>query len=189
MTQRTDRIDELLRQEIGALISREIADPAVGFVTVTDVETAPDLRHAKVWVSVIGPAETRQASVQALQRAMPFIRAQLGRRLRIKRIPEFAVRLDESVERGARVLQLLNELESGAPPDELSEGESLPTPQVGSVREGDPEAADEPVRAGEPAQEPADRVRRGGARRPSGRTRPGGPGQKRGSGPRGTRGR
>jgi ribosome-binding factor A len=54
MTQRTERIDELLRQEISAILSREVADPRVGFVTVTQVETAPDLRHAKVWVSVIG---------------------------------------------------------------------------------------------------------------------------------------
>ena len=92
MSQRTDRIDELLRQEIGGLIEREIADPAVGFATVTDVETSPDLRHARVWVSVIGQPEAREASVQALQRAMPFVRAQLGKRLRLKRIPEFSVR-------------------------------------------------------------------------------------------------
>ena len=131
MSQRTERIDELLRQEIGDLISREIADPAVGFATVTDVETSPDLRHARVWVSVIGQPEAREASVQALQRAMPFVRAQLGRRLRLKRIPEFSVRLDESVERGARVLQLLNELGAGASPDHVEVGESLPTPTRG----------------------------------------------------------
>ena len=56
MTARTDRIDELLRQEIGVIIAREIADPRVGFATVTSVETTPDLRHAKVFVSVIGQA-------------------------------------------------------------------------------------------------------------------------------------
>jgi ribosome-binding factor A len=144
MTQRTDRIDELLRQEIGDLISREIADPAVGFATVTDVETAPDLRHAKVWVSVIGQPEAREASVHALQRAMPFVRAQLGRRLRLKRIPEFSVRLDESVERGARVLQLLNDIEAGEEPDELAAGESLPTPTRGYT---EPEAAPEAAAA------------------------------------------
>ena len=129
MTQRTDRIDELLKQEIGDLIAREIADPAVGFVTITDVETSPDLRHAKVWVSVIGQPEARQASVQGLQRAMPFVRAQLGRRLRLRRIPEFSVRLDDSVERGSRVLQLLHDLEAGEAPGDVVVGESLPTPR------------------------------------------------------------
>jgi ribosome-binding factor A len=132
MTQRTERIDELLRQEIGQLIAREIADPDVGFATVTDVETTPDLRHARVWVSVIGSPEARRASVQALQRAMPFVRGQLGRRLRLKRIPEFSVRLDESVERGSRILQVLHDLEQGESPDALGEGESLPTPTRGS---------------------------------------------------------
>ena len=146
VSQRTDRIDELLRQEIGDLIAREIADPAVGFATVTDVETAPDLRHARVWVSVIGQPEAREASIQALQRAMPYVRAQLGRRLRLRRIPEFSVRLDESVERGARVLQLLNDIESGESPDEigLELGESLPTPTRGYAAEPGPDAEPEP---------------------------------------------
>src|SRR5688572_10098471 len=128
MTARTDRVDELLRQEISDLLAREIADPAVGFVTVTDVETTPDLRHARVWVSVIGHPDDRVASIRALQHAMPFIRAQLGKRLRIKRIPEFAVRLDESVERGSRVLQLLDSIEAGTEAGDPVRGESLPTP-------------------------------------------------------------
>jgi ribosome-binding factor A len=146
VSQRTERIDELLRQEIGDLIAREIADPAVGFATVTDVETSPDLRHAKVWVSVIGQPEAREASVQALQRAMPFVRSQLGRRLRLKRIPEFSVRLDPSVERGARVLQLLNELEAGESPDEVALGESLPTPTRGHPAEPEQPAAVPPTK-------------------------------------------
>src|SRR3989304_9703491 len=116
MTPRTDRIDELLRQEIGGLLAGEIGDPRVGFVTVTDVETAPDLRHAKVWVSVIGTPEERDAAIAALGRAMPFIRHELGVRLRIKRIPELHVRLDDTLERGTRVLRLLTELEAGAEP-------------------------------------------------------------------------
>jgi ribosome-binding factor A len=128
MTQRTDRVDELLRQEIGQIIAREIADPRVGFATITDVETTQDLRHAKVWVSVIGPAEERRATISALEHAMPFVRHQLGKRLRLQRIPQFSVKLDESIERGSRVMQLLNELEAGVQPDELPPGESLPTP-------------------------------------------------------------
>ena len=170
MSQRTDRVDELLRQEIGQRIAREIADPAVGFATVTDVETSPDLRHARVWVSVIGQPDAREASVQALQRAMPFVRAQLGKRLRLKRIPEFSVRLDESVERGARVLQLLNELETGAEPDEIASGESLPTPTRGVAAE----AGDDPNAAAETLAAPARPRRRRTGGPPTGALR-GGP--------------
>src|SRR5687768_1075426 len=119
MTQRTDRVDELLRQEIGQIVARELGDPAIGFVTITDVESTPDLAHAKVWVSMIGQPDARKASLEALQRAMPYVRAQLGKRLRIRRIPQFSVRLDESTERGSRVLHLLNEIEAGATPGEL----------------------------------------------------------------------
>jgi len=130
MTQRTDRIDELFRQEISGLLAREIADPRIGFATVTQVETTADLRHAKVWVSVIGQPDDRASTVRALERAMPFVRRELGKRLRLRRIPEFSVRLDESIERGTRVMQLINELEAGATPDGLPAGESLPTPVV-----------------------------------------------------------
>jgi ribosome-binding factor A len=144
MTARTDRVDELLRQEIGAIIAREIADPRVGFATVTSVETTPDLRHAKVFVSVIGQAADRQATLTALGRAMPFVRHELGKRLRIKRIPEFHLELDDTLERGTRVLQLLNELEAGHVPDgDLPIGESLPTPVARLPHEGDAAASAE----------------------------------------------
>ena len=130
MSQRTERIDELLRQEIGQIIEREIADPRIGFVTITSVETAPDLRHARLWVSVIGTAAEREETVVALGRAMPFVRRELGTRLRLKRIPEFHVRLDDSSERGTRVLRLLHDLAEGTVPDAPLPAvpESLPTP-------------------------------------------------------------
>jgi len=158
MTARTDRVDELLRQEIGSIISREIADPRVGFATVTSVVTTPDLRHAKVFVSVIGQAEDRKATLSALGRAMPFIQHELGKRLRIKRIPQFHLELDETLERGTRVLHLLNELEAGhEPTEDPAIGESLPTPVRRLPHEGD---ADPPVgedKGGVPAQQPRKR--------------------------------
>jgi ribosome-binding factor A len=129
MTQRTDRIDQLLRQEIGEILSRDIQDPRIGFVTVTDVETAPDLSTARVWVSVIGQPEEREQTLRALQRAMPFVRHELGTRVRLRRIPELQLRADDSAQRGTRVLQLLHELEAGeAPQDAAPVPESLPTP-------------------------------------------------------------
>jgi ribosome-binding factor A len=128
MTARTDRIDQLLREEIGQILSREIQDPRIGFVTITDVETAPDLSTARVWVSVIGQPAEREQTMRALQRAMPFVRHELGSRIRLRRIPELQLRADDTAERGTRVLQLLAELESGAAPEDAPAGESLPTP-------------------------------------------------------------
>lgn len=129
MTARTDRIDELLRQEIGAILTRDVQDPRIGFVTITNVETAPDLSTARVWVSIIGQAAERAVTMRALERAMPFVRRSLGSRIRLRRIPELHVRADDTAERGTRVLRLLAELESGGTPEDAAPiGESLPTP-------------------------------------------------------------
>jgi ribosome-binding factor A len=131
MSQRTERVDELLRQEIGAIVSREVADPRIGFTTITGVETTDDLRHAKVWVSVIGQPAEREAALAALRHAMPFVRHELGSRLRIRRIPDLHVQLDDTAERGTRILRLLSDLESGSTPDADADAglaESLPTP-------------------------------------------------------------
>lgn len=140
MSQRTDRVDELLRQEIGTLLAKELADPRIGFTTITDVETSPDLRHAKVWVSVIGGRTDRTETVRALEASMGFVRHELGKRLRIKRIPALHIHLDDSAERGTRVLHLLQELESGVAPGEITPfNESLPTPVKRLPHEGDAE--------------------------------------------------
>jgi ribosome-binding factor A len=158
VSQRTDRIDELLRQEIGTIVTRDVADPRIGFATITSVETTPDLRHAKVWVSVIGQPAERDATVAALRRAMPFVRHELGGKLRIKRIPDLHVHLDDSAERGTRVLRLLSDLEAGQTPDgDVPLGESLPTPVVRLPQLGD--LPDEPPSAAR-IPEPGSRKRR-----------------------------
>ena len=186
MTQRTERIDELLRQEISDLLLREVGDPRIGFATVTDVETAPDLRHAKVWVSIIGQPKERTETLRALEHAMPFVRRELGKRLRLRRIPEFSVRLDESIERGSRVMQLINDLEQGLIPDELPEGESLPTPTIRMPHEGD--AADALVIPEAPVPRTRKRSTRFDAGSSRGRGAPGGSAKSSGQGP-GSRGR
>jgi ribosome-binding factor A len=169
MSQRTERIDELLRQEIGAIVARDVADPRVGFATITKVETTPDLRHARVWVSVIGQPKERSATIAALGRAMPFVRHELGKMLRLRRIPDLHVELDDTAERGTRVLHLLDELGGGAVSEtELPLGETLPTPVPRVHHEGD--AAGEPTsavippkprrRRAKPAGRPTTRKRR-----------------------------
>ncbi|MEJ7697944.1 MAG: 30S ribosome-binding factor RbfA [Candidatus Limnocylindrales bacterium] len=165
MSQRTARVDELLRQEIGAIVAREVADPRIGFATITRVETTRDLSHARVWVSVIGQPDERRATISALSRAMPFVRHELGKTLRIRRIPDLHVELDDTAERGTRVLRLLDELETGVPRDEdLALGETLPTPVPRVRHEGD--VPDEPPSAVIP---PRPRSRRRGPVRRQGK--------------------
>jgi ribosome-binding factor A len=135
VSERTARLDELLREEISEVVRREVDDPRIGFVTITDVEVAPDLRNANVWVSVIGtPAERRQA-LRALGGAMPFVRGRLGR-LRLKRIPELHIREDQTAERGTRVMRILDDLERGGAGD-VEPAETLPTPGAGGHGEGE----------------------------------------------------
>jgi ribosome-binding factor A len=151
MTQRTDRLDELLRQEIGGILAREVKDPRVGFATVTRVETTADLSHATVWVSVIGQKGERVQTVAALEHVMHFVRRELGARLRLRRIPDLHVRLDDSGERGTRLLHLIEELEAGHEvplDDEAPVGESLPTPVSRLPHQGD--TPEEPPSAAEP---------------------------------------
>ncbi len=184
MTQRTQKVDELLRQEIGQALEREVTDPGIGFVTVTKVETTPDLAHARVWVSVIGTDERRKEALAGLRRAMPYIRHGLGSKIRLRRIPELEVRLDDTVQRGTRVLQIINDLAAGRLPEDVATaGESLPTPVPRLPHEGD--VAEEP---GESLPTPAPRKKRTwqagrGSGRDSGRGR-GGPGGANGRAPR-----
>ncbi len=127
MSGRTARLDELLREEISSVIRREVDDPRIGFVTVTDVEVTPDLSHANVWVSVIGTLDEKRQSLRALSRAMPFVRQRLGK-LRLKRIPDLHLKEDETAARGTRLLQILDGLEQGGDGVVPELPETLPTP-------------------------------------------------------------
>ncbi len=138
MSERTARLDELLREEISEVVRREVDDPRIGFVTVTDVEVASDLGHANVWVSVIGSADERKEALRALSRAMPFVRSRLGR-LRLKRIPALHVKEDQTAERGTRVLRILEALEEGGSGEVPEIVETLPTPTGISALEPPPE--------------------------------------------------
>jgi ribosome-binding factor A len=164
VSERTARLDELLRQEISSVITREVHDPRVGFVTVTDVEVAADLRHANVWVSIIGGDDERRETMRVLGRAMPYVRHHLGS-LRLRRIPELHLKEDRTAERGTRVLRILDELESGASAGEAEAAgvqETLPTP-LGRV----------PVEPRRPRRRTAAAGRGGGPERRSGKPRRG----------------
>ena len=91
----------------------ELQDPRIGLVTVTGVETSPDLRHATVYVSVLGSEKKRAASLRGLEAAHGLLQARLGRELRMKRTPQLVFEYDPSVERGVRMTQLIDELAPG----------------------------------------------------------------------------
>jgi len=142
VSERTARLDELLREEISAILSREVDDPRIGFVTITDVEVSPDLHHASVWVSSIGPEADRRQQLRALSGAMPFVRRRLGK-LHLKRIPELHVKEDRTAERGTRVMRILDDLERGRDPDTAPGAETLPTPRTDRSTAAEDPAAEE----------------------------------------------
>ncbi len=98
-----------MKQEIADILMRKIKDPRIGFVTVTDVEVADDLRNAKVFVSVYGG--DKEASLKGLKSAAPFIRSELGKRMRMRFVPEILFRFDGTVEQGAHIMELLRTIE------------------------------------------------------------------------------
>ena len=106
---RAARVSDQMKQEIADILMRKIKDPRIGFVTVTDVEVADDLRNAKVFVSVYG--SDRASTLKGLESASSFIRSELGHRMRMKFVPELLFRYDESVERGAHIMELLHDIE------------------------------------------------------------------------------
>jgi ribosome-binding factor A len=103
------RVNASVRQVLSEAI-RELKDPRIGFVTVTGVETSPDLRHAKVFVSVLGSVRKREESLVGLTAAHGVLQSRLARELRMKRTPTLAFEYDPSVERGVRMSQLIDEL-------------------------------------------------------------------------------
>ena len=111
MSQRTDRLDSQIRQELMQLLQREMKDPRIGFATITRVETARDLGSARVWVSVLGSDEEKGAAINALTDAAPWLRRQLAGRLTVRHIPQLVIRHDDSIEAGDRVLRLLRQIE------------------------------------------------------------------------------
>ena len=111
MSQRTDRLDSQIRQELMDLLQREMKDPRIGFVTITRVETARDLGSARVWVSILGTEEERDRSMKALGVATPWLRRRLAERLTLRSVPQLSLRHDDSIEAGDRVLRLLREIE------------------------------------------------------------------------------
>ena len=106
---RTDRINELLREEIAVLVRDSVRDPRVGLATVTAVETSPELDHAKVYITTLGDEEERAEVLAGLRSAAPFVRSQLSKRVQMRRVPELHFEIDRVLEEAMRIEALLRE--------------------------------------------------------------------------------
>jgi ribosome-binding factor A len=107
------RVDEAIRQVIGDAVAGELKDPRVGFVTVTDVRTSADLRHARVYVSVLGDAEQREATMAGLRSAHGFLQGKVATELHLKRTPTLELHYDDTTDRALRVDALIDEIGQG----------------------------------------------------------------------------
>lgn len=105
---RLRRVDEAVRQVLSDAVATDLKDPRVGFVTVTAVRTSPDLRHARVFVSVLGGEDERAASLDGLRSAHGFLQRRVARELRMKHTPTLDFFYDDSVERGMRLSELID---------------------------------------------------------------------------------
>ncbi|HEX5156897.1 MAG TPA: 30S ribosome-binding factor RbfA [Ktedonobacterales bacterium] len=108
---REDQLSGAITRELSDLIRTRMKDPRIGFASITGVELSHDLRYAKVFVSVMGSPEEQRETMRGLDSANGFLRRELAQRLTIRHVPEISFRLDESIARGARVLDLLKQVE------------------------------------------------------------------------------
>ena len=126
MSRRTDRINELLRQEISQLLARQIKDPRLrGVISITEVQTSADLRNARVLLSVMGDEETKRSALDGIQSAATFLRGELRDRISLRYTPFLKFSLDESLEQADQVLQLMDHIRddesNGLPVEEGSQ--------------------------------------------------------------------
>lgn len=115
------RVNEAVREVLSDAIATQLHDPRVGFVTVTGVNTSSDLRHARVYVSVLGDEEAREASLTGLRSAHGFLQGLLASQLKLKRTPALTFFYDESIDRGMRISHLLDEPVGPRQPDEATD--------------------------------------------------------------------
>jgi ribosome-binding factor A len=107
---RSERLGDLIKREIGDIIERMLKDPRIGFVTVLAVKVSADLRHARVFFSVLGDRRVQEETRRGLESAKFFVQGEIGRRLRLKYTPELAFQFDQSVERGLHITKIIKTL-------------------------------------------------------------------------------
>lgn len=115
MQHRPVRLAQELKSEISAIITRELPHHRLGFITITDVKVSPDLRYARVFISVLGPSEERIRTLETLDSEKAFIRQLIGRRFRLRHTPEITFVYDETVENADHMMRLMDEIKKELP--------------------------------------------------------------------------
>lgn len=113
---RPDRVADQIRAALASLLTRDVKDPGIGFVTITTVRVTADLQLARVYYTSLGDAQARRRTARALERARPFLRRQVAGRLRLRRAPELTFHFDDSLDRQERIEDLLRDLHAADPP-------------------------------------------------------------------------
>jgi ribosome-binding factor A len=111
---RPDRVADQIRAELAQILARDVHDPGIGFVTLTRVQVSADIQQARVFYTALGDEAARRTSGRALSRAAPFLRRQIGARLRLKRVPELTFVFDESIAGQDRIEQILHDIHARA---------------------------------------------------------------------------
>jgi ribosome-binding factor A len=122
---RPERVGDAIRDELSQLIAREVHDPGIGFISLTRVKVSPDLQVARAYYTTMGDEQAQRETAKALKRACPFLRRQLGRRIRLRRVPELEFFYDDSIAHQDRIEQILQELkaDAAAHPPENGDGD------------------------------------------------------------------
>lgn len=107
---RASRVSEQMKKELGEIVNQKLKDPRIGFVTITDVELTNDLQQATVYISVLGDDEEKDKTLEGLQKATGFIRSEIGKRIRLRKVPEINFSFDEAHEYGSRIDSILQKL-------------------------------------------------------------------------------
>lgn len=109
---RITRVAEQMKKEIAAIIEHQVKDPRIGFITITNVELSNDLRHAKIFFSSLGNEEQQKKSLEGLENAKGFIRKEVAQRIQLRYAPEILFRIDNSIEHGVKISQILSKIKS-----------------------------------------------------------------------------
>ncbi|MCK5552854.1 MAG: 30S ribosome-binding factor RbfA [Deltaproteobacteria bacterium] len=118
---RSDKVGEVIKEEISRMLIREIKDPRIGFVTITRVKVSKDLRFGKVYFSVLGDQSAREDSLRGLNSAVGFMRRELGRRLRLRYVPDIVFSFDPSLEHMSRLAELIQEIHEDEKPEDAKD--------------------------------------------------------------------
>lgn len=111
---RSERVAEEIRKEVATMLFGEIHDPRIGFVTITKVQVSKDLRHAKVYFSILGSDEEKEKTMEGLQSSSGYMRRETGKRLKLRYFPELTFKFDDSLEYASRIEKIIKEIKSGS---------------------------------------------------------------------------